>query len=160
MEGATVESSQGPGTGEEAELQLSTAAARFPQQLIWLQFLGKGERGGVHSSVAAAWCSLLTIHGRSCMSNPSRTACQSLMLCLTPGLCSEQAPLLLCLDLAQAAGKPEEIHFLLTEQVWELPRNTNSFQFDTHLWFATSGNHAQEFNDTNATESRKRETGK
>lgn len=94
------------------------------------------------------------------MSNSSWAACQSLMLCLTPGLCSEQAPLLLCLDLAQAAGKPEETNFLLTGQVWELPGNTNSFQFDTHLWFGNSGNHAQEFNDTNAIESKKKEIGK
>lgn len=44
-------------------------------------------------------------------------------------------------------------------QVWQLPENTISFQFDTS-GLETSDNYAQDFNNTNATQSSSTEAGR
>lgn len=59
MEGVTVGSSQGPATGEEAELQLSTAAAHFPAIELMAVPGERGERSCA-LPVAALCCVTVT----------------------------------------------------------------------------------------------------
>lgn len=79
-------------------------------------------------------CALLTIHGTE-LHFQFFLHCQSLRLLPYTGSSQSRHHFCSALDLAQAAGKPEETHFLLTGQVWELPGNTSSFQSDTHVRF-------------------------
>lgn len=106
MEGVTVESSQGPATGEEAELQLSTAAAHFPSNWDDCSSWGKGREELCTPLWLQSGVSLLTIHGRgAAFPILPGLAVSHWCCCLTWGLCSEQAPLLLCLGLGPSCRK-------------------------------------------------------
>lgn len=80
--------------------------------------------------------SLLTIHGRELRSQFFLGWLSVIdAAALREGSAQSRLHSCSALDLAQAAGKPEETLFLLTGQIWELPGNMSSFQFDTHLCF-------------------------
>lgn len=161
MEGAAVESSQGPATGEEEELQLSTAAAHFPQQLIRLQFLGKrGERSCTPLCGCSLVCALLTIHGTQ-LHFQCFLGCQSLMLLpYTRALFRAGTASALPWTWPELHENLKKLIFFWQGKFGNCQGTLVPFSLTHISGLQTSGNHAQDFNNTNAIESKKREAGK
>lgn len=147
MEGAAVESSQGPATGEEAELQPSTAAAHLAQPLIWLQLLGKrGERSWALLCACSLVCHYWLFMAGSCIPSLSWAACQSLMLLPDVRAVPWTWP-----KLQENLNK---LIFFWQGKVGNCQGTRVPFSLTHISGLETSGNHAQEFNNTNAIESK------